>query len=237
MNTKNNEPKKQLEEIFEHDYYEEKQKLIECQNEKGIFELSIEKEIFKAIENRYHEMPHIIDCEKKQFYENCLKIMDTIAMRYGGKIKGVISYKVYDAYIELTLPFFEFYGSEDIRRLQYIINNARMISFTHTENSKIQLKIYIDYFQEIGDFNKIVEEELQKHPEIIDLLKREQNNEIQSILIDPELSAIITSAAKDVGVTPEEYLERFDQVLNENPEALLDILDQEMERKHGTTDF
>ena len=102
-------------EIYERDYYELKQR--ECELRKGgqdILNITIESGVLNSIEQRLNSMPHVIVPEKKRFYEKCLHLLNAMAIRLGGKIKGTVSYKEYDAKIQIILPFFEFLGEEDM---------------------------------------------------------------------------------------------------------------------------
>ena len=46
------------------------------------------------------------------------------------------------------------------------------------------------------------------------------------LLNDPFLNRILSSVAASVGVTAEEYLLRFEEVLIENPKAIFDIFEK-----------
>ena len=46
-------------------------------------------------------------------------------------------------------------------------------------------------------------------------------------LADAEMRTALTEIAASVGVTPEEYLLRFEEVLSENPQAILRIFEGE----------
>ena len=47
-----------------------------------------------------------------------------------------------------------------------------------------------------------------------------------SLLTDPEIYSRLTGIAKSVGVTPEEYLIRFEAVLNKTPSLILSIFEK-----------
>ena len=62
-------------------------------------------------------------------------------------------------------------------------------------------------------------------------MKEEANNRLSTqrslFLQDPLMKEALYVVAASVGVTPEEYLCRFEEVLAENPQALFDIFEKQ----------
>lgn len=225
------------EEIYERDYYELKQREYELTNKnQDIFAMEAETGIFASIGERLLALPHVLVPEKKSFYEECLRLLDGMAIRLGGKIKGIVSYKEYDAQIQLTLPFFEFSGEEDMELLKFITSQARTISVYPEQNEKMSLVVYIDYFESIGDKGEIIDEEIEKRPEVVEYLVEAYEAQLDSLLAEPKIYNMIECAAADLGVTPREYLELFDCALHENPEAIFGAIDDAAKHKQSPSD-
>ncbi len=214
------------EEIYERDYYELKQRERELTKESiDIFDIAVKTGIFASIEERMTSLPHVLVPEKKKFYEECLRLLDGMAVRLGGKIKGVVSYNDHDAQIHLILPFFEFSGNEDMELLKFITSQARAISVYPEKGGKMRLVVYIDYFKAIGNKGEIIDEEIEKRPEVVEYLAKAREAEIDSLLADPHIYNMIEGDAADLGVTPREYLKLFDRALQENPEAIFSAIE------------
>lgn len=215
-------------EIFERNYEIKKENV-----EKSIafFEMLKESGILKSISERFEAMTYIIVPEKKNFYEECLRILDGIAKRLGGKIRGFISYKDYDAQIHTTLPFFEFIGQEDIETLHFITSQASSVRFCPEDNGQIMLSVYIDCFESIENPNDVISEELAKSADVLNYIQKTKDEEIDEILSDPQIYNMIDKNATPLGITPKDYLKAFDCALHENPEAVFGAIDEEMKRK------
>ena len=155
--------------IYEKDYFAEHKK--ERENsiaESNIIKMAIESGVFASISKRMSALPHVVDPEKQKAYQICLQLLDTMARELGGKIKGVISYQKFDAQIELTVPFLEFSGKSNLKILQFLASQARDIHIYNEKNGQMKLTVYIDYFESLGNYDKIFYEEMNKHPEVVD---------------------------------------------------------------------
>ena len=51
------------------------------------------------------------------------------------------------------------------------------------------------------------------------------------IMSDPVMSAFITQAADEIGITADEYLDRFEELMDENPMAVLNLLHNEFRKR------
>ncbi|MBQ8416434.1 MAG: hypothetical protein IJX13_06005 [Clostridia bacterium] len=222
------------EEIYERDYFELKQRERELtKKSRDIFDIAAQTGIFASIGERLTALPHVIVPEKKKFYEECLRRLEGMAIWLGGKIKGIVSYKEYDAQIQLTLPFFEFSEKEDMELLTFVTSKAHTISIYPEQNGKMRLVVYIDYFEAIGDKGEIIDEEIEKHPEVVEYLAKAHEAELDSLLADPQIYNMIESAAADLGITPRQYLELFDFALHENPEAIFGAIENAAKDKQA----
>lgn len=133
--------------------------------------------IFDSINKRLNSLPHVIVPEKKRFYRECLQLLDGMAKRMGGTIKGIVSYQEYDAQISIVLPFFEFSFKEDMEILKHMAKAARAVSIYHENDNMIRLVVYIDYFEAMGDVEKIINEEFEKLPLIIEEISKKHGYE------------------------------------------------------------
>ena len=68
------------------------------------------------------------------------------------------------------------------------------------DNGYLRMAVHIDYFQEIGDIDAIIEEELLARPELCDALVESHESEIQAILSNPVLVTMIDPEAKRLGM-------------------------------------
>ena len=221
--------------VYEHDYREEKKQLLgttQSEKRERAFQLSQETGVYKAIGDRIRELPHVLNPIKKEFYEKCLAILERYAAHWGGYIKGVVSYEIFDAYIYLDLPFHEFVNYDNMDELTYITQNARSICFSNMDNGYLRMAVHIDYFQEIGDIDAIIEEELLDRPELCDALVESHESEIQAILSNPVLVTMIEPEAKRLGMTVEEYVTKLDRMIEEHPEDFAKLIDEELRKRH-----
>ena len=225
---------------YEQDYREKRKQYNEMMSATGhdeAFDLIKQIGIMADIDKRFMELPHIINPTAKVAYEKCLLMLDSWAMLKGGRIKGEVSYEQFDAVISVIFPFFEFLDYSSIEYLRYLSMNARTITFTTTEDGNIEMRVRFDYFEDIGDKDAIIEEEIQKHPELVDALNASADRERELLLEDPIMSAFLSQAAEQIGVTPEEYLARFEEVWEDDPMTIMELLHNEFRKKDKRTEY
>jgi len=221
--------------VYEHDYREEKKHLLDVtQSEKRAraFQLTQETGVYKAIGDRIRELPHVLNPIKKEFYEKCLAILERYAAHWGGYIKGVVSYEIFDAYIYLDLPFHEYVFYDNMEELTYITKNARSICYSVIENEYIRMAVHIDYFEDIGDIDAIIEEEVEKRPDLCDALVESHNCEVEAILSNPMLVSMLEPAAEKLGITVEEYVVKLNQMIQEHPKEFAELIDEKLRNRH-----
>lgn len=221
--------------VYEHDYREEKKQLLGavCSDKRELaFQLSQETGVYKAIGDRIRELPHVLNPVKKEFYEKCLAILERHAAHWGGHIKGVVSYEIFDAYIYLDLPFHEYVFYDNMDELTYITKNARSICYSVIENEYIRMAVHIDYFEDIGDIDAIIEEEVEKRPDLCDALVESHNSEVEAILSNPMLVSMLEPAAEKLGTTVEEYVVKLNQMIKEHPKEFAKLIDEKLRNRH-----
>ena len=221
--------------VYEHDYRKEKKQLLGtvCSDKSELaFQLSQETGVYKAIGDRIRELPHVLNPVKKEFYEKCLAILERYAAHWGGYIKGVVSYEIFDAYIYLDLPFHEYVFYDNMDELTYITKNARSICYSVIENKYIRMAVHIDYFEDIGDIDAIIEEEVEKHPDLCDALVESHNSEVESILSNPMFVSMLEPEAEKLGITVEEYVVKLNQMIEEHPKEFAELIDEELRKRH-----
>lgn len=221
--------------VYEHDYREEKKQLLDavCSDKRELaFQLSQETGVYKAIGDRIRELPHVLNPVKKEFYEKCLAILERHAAHWGGHIKGVVSYEIFDAYIYLDLPFHEYVFYDNMDELTYITKNARSICYSVIENEYIRMAVHIDYFEDIGDIDAIIEEEVEKRPDLCDALVESHNSEVEAILSNPMLVSMLEPAAEKLGITVEEYVVKLNQMIKEHPKEFAKLIDEKLRNRH-----
>ena len=213
--------------IYEHDYSVEVKAVLEqtyTESHEEAWRYTVNEGVMQAIGQRFRELPHIIIPQNKIIFEECEKLLDYLAFCKGGRIRSVISYETFDAYIYLDLPFFEFNG-ESLETLKYIVNNAHSVNFVPSDDEKrMRLSVRVNYFEDIGDKDAIIHEEIMKHPELVDLMAKSHEEELLAVLDDPRFRANIEAAAAEIGMTAEEWLIYMDRAAEEHPEILQEFL-------------
>lgn len=219
--------------IYEHDYAEEKKAILDftdTETSRAAWDYTMNAEVMRAIGQRFRELPHIIIPQNKLIFEECEQRLDKMALLFGGRIRSVISYETFDAHIYLDLPFFEFNGAEQ-ETLKYIADNAHSITIIPTDEGRVRLSVRVDYFEDIGDKDAIINEEIMKHPELVELLEKRHQEEKELILNDPQLYSVLERAAEGTDMTPEEWLDFLETVLHEHPEAFAELLEDGIKKR------
>lgn len=219
--------------IYEHDYADQVKQLREMSHtEVGeqAWNYAVDEGVMKTIGERFRALPHIIIPRNKEIFEKCEKLLDRMAFHRGGHIKSVISYDSFDAYIYLELPFFEFYG-ESMETLRYISDNVRSVTITPSKNNHIRISVRVNYFEDIGDKDAIIDEEVGSHPELVDMLVRKREEEKALIFNNPELYAMIEQGAEGTGMTPEEWYDYMETMLEKHPEILDKFIEEGLNKK------
>lgn len=220
--------------IYEKDYSAERKAYHAMRTEHGAdeaFDLIKSRGIMAAIDKRFLELPHVINPAKKNAYDKCLQMLDSWAMLKGAKIRGEVDYVHFDAHIEMVCPFFEFFEERTFEFLRYLMSGARNLTFCPTDEGEIQMRACFDYFEDIGDKDKIIEEEIAKHADVVDALNDAADIDRKIIMSDPVMSAFITQAAEEIGITADEYLDRFEEIMDEDQMTVLSLLHHEFRKR------
>lgn len=143
-----------------------------------------------------------------------------------------MSYKSYDASIELDLPFHEFIERDNMDDLVFIAQNTRYVVFSPMEDDRVQMVLRFNYFEEVGDVEAIIEEELKKRPDLCEALNKSHNSEIEQILSNPSMVAMIEPQTECNGMTVEEYVLYINKMIEEYPEKFAEFLNAEFKKKH-----
>lgn len=213
-------------EMFERDYSELKGGFVSPKTDAAqerVIQFSAENKIFAEIGKRMRELPHIINPIKKVQYEKALDILNEYALTHSGKIQGVVSFEEFDAFIYLTLRFFEFNEKEN-QEFAYIYQTARSIAFYPTDDGMMRMSVRYDYFEDVGDKDQIIEEVLADHPEINDLMLEAKETELAEMLANPKIYAVLEKGAEELGVSPEEYLRVIDEICKNDPKFAIDLI-------------
>lgn len=155
--------------------------------------------------------------------------MDALAKRKGGKIKGIISYEKWDAHIYITLPFFEFVCKDDYDLLRDLAGRTLGLTFTVTEDGSIQLSVMINYFEELESTDNVFDLALDGNDELIEALTEKIESRKASLLAHPFIGKVIERAARNAGITAEEFIDNFLEAIESDPagqrETLADLLE------------
>ena len=161
------------------------------------YDLIKSRGIMQAIDKRFLELPHIINPEKRKAYDKCLQILDSWAMLKGCKIRGEVDYTHFDAHIEMESKFFEFFEARSFDYLRFVLDGARSITFTPTDEGEIRMTACFDYFEDIGDMDKIIKEEIAKHADVVEALNNSADLERNIVLSDPIMYDFLSKAAEE----------------------------------------
>ena len=218
-------------EIYEADYTRKDEP--SSDNGIDILELAKTTGFFRAYDELMKSMPKYINETDRQNYEELLHKLDAFAKRKGGKIKGIISYEHWDAHIYITLPFFEFVHKDEKELLNDLETKAHSLTFTVTDDGKIQLSVMINYFDEIGDKDALFSQAIDGNDELIEAITANIEQRKQKIAEHPIMGKIIETAAHNLGITAKEYLDRVFED-DSDPELQMQFIAALLENKDDT---
>ena len=220
-------------EIYEADYTRKDEP--SSDNGIDILELAKTTGFFRAYDELMKSMPKYINETDRQNYEELLHKLDAFAKRKGGKIKGIISYEHWDAHIYITLPFFEFVHKDEKELLNDLETKAHSLTFTVTDDGKIQLSVMINYFDEIGDKDALFSQAIDGNDELIEAITANIEQRKQKIAEHPIMGKIIETAAHNLGITAKEYLDRVFED-DSDPELQMQFIAALLETKDDLLD-
>ena len=200
-----------------------------------ILELAKTTGFFRAYDELMRSMPKYINQTDKQNYEELLLRLDALAKRKGGKIKGIVSYEHWDAHIYITLPFFEFVHKDEKELLNDLETKAHSLTFTVTDDGKIQLSVMINYFDEIGDKDAVFSQAIDGNDELIEAITANIEQRKKKIIEHPLMGKIIETAALNLGITAKEYLDRVFED-DSDPELQMQFIAALLETKDDLLD-
>ena len=218
-------------EIYEADYTRKDEP--SSGNGIDILELAKTTGFFRVYDELMKSMPKYINQTDRQNYEELLHKLDAFAKRKGGKIKGIISYEHWDAHIYITLPFFEFVHKDEKELLNDLETKAHSLTFTVTDDGKIQLSVMINYFDEIGDKDAVFSQAIDGNDELIEAITANIEQRKQKIIEHPLMGKIIETAAHNLGITAKEYLDRVFED-DSDPELQMQFIAALLENKDDT---
>jgi hypothetical protein len=187
--------------VFERDYKEEHKRSAaeeESSTSAAIFDRVMNSNFLKAYSDKMDAIPKVIVPEDKANYEYLLAKCDEMAKHWGGKIRGIVDYQKWDAHIYLTLPFAEFGCDEDLALLKEIAEKSHSVTFSATKDGKVELNIFIYYFEEIADKRAMLETEIMKDNELVALLEKQskETNAYKAAVIHWFIEYIVKKTGK-----------------------------------------
>ena len=93
-------------------------------------------------------VPKVIIPEYQVNYEYVLQLCDALAKKWGGSVRGEISYKRWEAAIDLVLPYVEFTSPEALQVLQEIAAKSHEVSIQPADGG-IHIHIINRYFEDL----------------------------------------------------------------------------------------
>ena len=143
--------------VFERDYEEEHRQQDGNDTASAIFEIATDGGFIAAYADAMQVIPKVVVPADKENYEYLLQRSDELAQRWGGKVRGVVNYEKWEATIDLLLPFAEFCDRDDLSLLKEFADKSHSITFQTNDDGRLQIHIFILYFEEIADKNEIFE--------------------------------------------------------------------------------
>lgn len=212
--------------VFERDYAEEHaaRKMISSKTDEDVLEHAINNGFFKAYTDAMNALPKYIVPEDKKAYEELLPQLDALAMRLGGKIRGVVDYEKWDSKITVILPFFECSSQSEFALLADIAQRSDLLTITATEDGNVKLSIMINYFNEIGDKENLLEETIVQDEELVNLLMKSREEQKARLLSNPAVAAYLEKNAAAHGMTADELYDIIEAAFCSNPEGLSGIV-------------
>ena len=163
--------------VFKADYSLQGRPESEKESQNGnIIDYMMELGLFKAYEEAFLAIPHIIDFRKKAAYEYILFELNKFTKKWNGKITGVIDYNKHQADISIVLPFFEFSDKEDLQLLKKVSEEAEYVDFS-SDAGKIKLYVLIEYFTPIEDTSHLIEKTILADEEFVEFLAEQEDQE------------------------------------------------------------
>lgn len=221
--------------VFERDYRKKTtDKNIDTISEQtDIFDYAVESGFFKSYSDTMKKKPKYIVQKEKKAYENLLHRLDAYTKESQGKIKGVVDYEHYDAHIIVELPHFEFCTPEEFAMLSDIAANTHNVTFSASENGGIILYIMIGYFDEIEDTKDVLAECIIKDEKLVDMLTEQYTKEKQYVLSDPQLAEYLEKSGEEMGMTPEDVYDWFNEIYNSNSQKVTGIIFSHLKDKNS----
>lgn len=217
--------------VYEKDYSDEKVRRQSAEHalfelEDDILDQAIEGGFFKAYSEAMNAMPKYIVPEDKAAYEDLLPRLDRFARRLGGHIKGVVDYEKWDAHIILHLPYFEITTEEEHELLSDIAKKTHLFDVTGTEDGGVRVYIMINYFDEIGDKENLIQETIAKDDKLVELLAKRRDEEKQLALSHPLIGTFFEDMAAEMGISAEEFYDKLDDACKKDPDLLDKMFDR-----------
>lgn len=188
------------------------------------FDIAVETEFFKTYNDIMRSIPKVIVPEDKKNYEELLQKLDALAKRWGGTIRGIVSYEKFDSHIYITLPFFEFSNEEEHKLLAELESKAHSLTFTVTDDGMIELSVMINYFEEIGDTDNVFDMALEGNEKLTAALIESMEKRRQSIVEHPVVGKMIERASQNMGITVDEYMDRVFADDGSDPNEQIELL-------------
>ena len=104
-----------------------------------------EKGLFTLYKEMFARLTRVVVPEYKEAFERLVVRLDSLARTRGGRIRADVDTTVFEASIEVILPFFEF-GNFNEKELLRQLTDAYSISFEPTDDGCVRLQIIAPYF-------------------------------------------------------------------------------------------
>lgn len=210
--------------IFERDYTEQKADYVDFNHEhfrRILVECAHDTDFFEQLKARLAAIPRVIIPEDKAAYEDLLPELNCWALRYGGRIRGIIDYENYDAHIYVTLPFIETADKDSRELLNRIMEQAHMVTFLPTEDGYIEISIMFNYFQELDDQEKIVQRAIREHPVVSARLDEYYKRKYQRMMEEPAIAEYLEEEHQRTGENKEIIFEQLLEYVEEHSEEVM----------------
>ncbi len=138
--------------VYEKDYSEVYEQLSNGKSDKLmglIWKDFLQCGVIGSINNTLDTVPKVIIPDGKKHYEYLLVRLDELAKNIGGKIRGVVDFKIWEASITLDIPYLDFNDADGRKLLSEIAAYSNVITILGTDKEYVRLEITINYFEDL----------------------------------------------------------------------------------------
>ncbi|MDD3193332.1 MAG: hypothetical protein PHE47_05690 [Oscillospiraceae bacterium] len=215
--------------VFERDYEQEHKQQSKEDTASAIFDIAVDGGFLSEYAKAMETIPKVVVPADKANYEYLLERADELAKRWGGRVRGVVDYKKWDASIDLILPFAEFGSRDDRNLLMEFADKSHSLTFQATEDGKLRIYVWFFYFEEIADKQEILESMIKSNPELTSLIEKYYDENPSLSESDDEVDSLDDSEQVELMTW---FVETWVAATGESKESVASVIFSEMRRDY-----